>query len=238
MDKPNNDISVDDLLAELQNEFGKKSRSKASRKAKYAEAEEQRREERIKLLHEAKQRLMKGEFKNIADYQTFKFMVESTDIAKQMDWRPSWIPEARITYVVRQHCENCGNTVSFIGGEYIKFRARAGNASIVKRADMFPDLFLYGWREEELPDQVDDLYQTVHRCPGCIQVEQMAIQLWEAATGEKQQQEVFPLEEPPQPKEFKSYKDLSGAELKAMIQREFGVKPVRVKRDVLEELKI
>lgn len=103
----------------------------------------------------------------------------------------SWKPEARITYVITQHCKCCGDKVSFIGGEYIRFRSQRQHATIIRRAEACTDLWHYGWGEEpqEVPDLVDEIHQEVARCPGCIKVEQQALEIWEAA---KKQQKPDP----------------------------------------------
>lgn len=227
--------SVDDLFAELNAEFGKKDKTPGQRKAEYDEAERARKADRIRLLHEAKKKLADGTFKNVADYQLFKHMVESADIAKQMDWRPSWIPQARVTYCVKQHCDRCLNTVSFIGGEFIRFRAREGKAVIVKRADWFPELFLTGWwNEKELPDLVEEQYQVVHRCPACINLERTVDTLW-AGVGKPEGETVsIALDAPQQPKPLQAIAQLSGQQLKQMIGREFGVKFKPTKSDEIE----
>lgn len=104
----------------------------------------------------------------------------------ELDQSGNWQPKARVTYVIRQTCNCCNNTVEFIGGEYIQWRSKKQHASILRRADHSPNLFLYDKDGEPLLDLIDEFNQQVSRCPGCIAVEKSALEIWESATVEKQ----------------------------------------------------
>jgi hypothetical protein len=71
--------------------------------------------------------------------------------------------------------------VEFIGGEYVRFRSiQPFGGTILRRADACPDIFHYRSIEEPLEDVVEEHYQTVTRCAGCIAVEKQAVQIFDA----------------------------------------------------------
>lgn len=148
------DSEIADFLAELNEEFGKKKKKP---------------EAPHKALNKAFHQQHPG--------------VEKTAGKSPEDPMFHWVPQARVTYVITQHCRCCGDKVSFIGGEYIRFLSKKQHAVITRRADQCADLWCYGWGEEpgEVPDLVDEIHQEVSRCPGCIKVEQMALEIWEQA---------------------------------------------------------
>ena len=93
-----------------------------------------------------------------------------------------WRPVAKVTHVIRQGCRCCNGWTDFIGGEYVRFvSVMPFGGEILRRAENCTNLFLYHSIEEPLEDIIEWHSQTVARCPGCIQVEQQAVEIWEAA---------------------------------------------------------
>jgi hypothetical protein len=165
------------LLAELDAEFGKKPKDRKGGGGARSPRD---------FASDAKSQLERAQFTSFSDWELHLQMLEANAYAKQIDWRPSWIPEARLTYVIQQHCDCCGDNVKFIGGEYIRFRSKRDRATIIRRAEVVPNLWHYGWDGEPLPDLIDEMYQTVPRCPGCIEVERRAVEIWEAVSREQE----------------------------------------------------
>lgn len=228
--KPSDEL--DNLLAELDAEFGKKPKA-PKRGAPSASTSD-----KLRALYSAKAQLERTEFTNIAEWEMHRQMLEANELAKQLDWQPAWVPVARLTYIVRQHCMSCGDEVEFIGGEYIRFTSTRAKATITRRAEVCPDLFHFGFKGEPLPDLVDEIYQQVPRCPGCIKLEQKALEIWNALEGERQLH--LPGIEPaaglpPEP-ELKParHQSMTGAELRQLVRRQIGSSP----RNLSDELDI
>jgi len=108
-------------------------------------------------------------------------------IAPELDMSGNWQPQAKVTYIIRQLCNTCNETVEFIGGEFILFQSKKQHARILRRIEHCPNHFHFGDDDEPLDDLVDEFNQTVSRCVGCIQVEHKATEIWETAikNGEK-----------------------------------------------------
>jgi len=206
------DKSTKDLLAELDAEFGKQPRQARAKTDMYS----------------AKAQLERMQFTNYYDWEQHKLQIEANEYAAAADWRPSWIPEARLTYCIRQYCETCGGRSDFIGGEYIRFRSKQSRATIVRRAEVCTDLWHRGLSDgDPLPDLVDHFTQHVARCPGCIMVEQQALDLWILATQPNPQRPLLAEDQP------KPQKPTTTAELRALM-RPMGEKYIKPKRDDLE----
>jgi hypothetical protein len=150
---------IDALLGELDAEFGKKAKTKGKPDP------EAIRKERNKKFHEQNPQISAALGK-----------------APELDLSGNWQIEARITYVTRQHCRCCGETVAFIGGEFIRFRSKRLHAWQDRRSEHCPNLFLYDRGGNPIPDLIEELDQDVSRCPGCIAVERQAVEIWEQAT--------------------------------------------------------
>jgi len=100
-----------------------------------------------------------------------------------------WRPIAKITHVVRQGCRCCNGHVDFIGGEYIKFvSVMPFGGEVLRRSEHCADLFLFHSIEQPLEDIIEWHSQDVARCPGCIAVEQQAVEIWEAALEQERTQ--------------------------------------------------
>lgn len=109
--------------------------------------------------------------------------------APELDQSGNWQPIARVTYVIRQNCACCNDTVEFIGGEYIQWKSKRQHATILRGAERSPNIFLYDEDGEPLPDLIDEFNQSVSRCPGCIQVERQALEIWQQALKAEQPQQ-------------------------------------------------
>lgn len=166
------DQEIQDLLAELDADFGKK-----------AKVREAAHKGLNRAFHEANPQTRLNGGKGPEDISA------------------SWIPIARVTHVTTQHCECCGDKVSFIGGEFIRFKSTRQRADILRRSEVCTDLFHFGATDLELEDRIETHTQLVHRCAGCIQVEKQALEIWDAAVK---------LTAPPEPKQTEL--DLPGLE--------------------------
>jgi len=208
------DKEIDQLLSSLDAEFGKKPKEKralgAASKDKGA----------LDALSSARGQLTRMDSESFSEWELRREMLLANEISKHMDLKPSWIPEAKVIFCIRQHCETCGNTVEFIGGEFIRFRSKRERAVITRRAEVCTDLWHYGYAGRPLPEQVDHYYQVVNRCPGCIKVEQIAIEIWDGLIEPEHQ-----LELPTTIKETSKPEPMTGEQLRAFVQREeFGKK--------------
>lgn len=160
-------IEISSMLADLNKEFGRKP------KAKREPTDNEVARERNKAFHD----------KNPA-------LGSSAMGAARPNPEDSsaWRPVARITYVVRQCCDTCLNVTEHIGGEFIRFHSvQQFGGEILRRAENCPNLFLYTSIEEPLEDIVENHWQNVSRCPGCIKVESMAESLWETFLNQQRQ---------------------------------------------------
>ena len=216
MSEPSQDTK--DLLAELDAEFGKKPRER--QRSRGAQVKD---EDVVKRLSSAEFQLTRMDFDSFEEWEAYREMLIANQLSKNMDWRPSWIPECRITHVVRQHCETCGNNVDFIGGEFIRFKSKRERAVITRRAEVVSDLWHYGYGGKPLEDVIEYHYQVVHRCPGCILVEQVALEIWDGLVEQHPQQAEIP-EVKAAPKA--PGVPTTGQALKDLIHRPFGEKKV------------
>lgn len=207
------DDSVDDLIASLDASFGKQARAGRSRSTRA----EKKDATALQQLASARGQLTRMDMSAEA-FETHREMLLANELSKTMDLMPSWIPDARITYCIRQHCDTCGNNVDFIGGEYVRFQSRRQRATIIRRAEVCSDLMHYGFAGIELEDIVEKHYQTVARCPGCIEVEEQALEIWMTATTPQAEQAELPAV-PEKP-----YVPLTGNQLQALVERPFGEK--------------
>lgn len=202
---------VKDLLAELDAEFGKKPRERQR-----GTRAQQKDDAALKALSSARGQLTRMDFDTFDEFEAYREMLIANEISKNMDWRPSWIPEARVTHCTRQHCDTCGNNVDFIGGEFIRFRSKRERAIILRRMEVVSDLWHYGYGGKPLPDLVERHYQVVHRCPGCIEVEQIAVEIWQGLIEPEVEQPTLPsVPRPAKPA-------LTGEQLRALIHKPFG----------------
>lgn len=150
---PNKEVL--DFLATLDADFGKKKKS---------EADKDNARSRNKAFHQQNPQLDSASGK-----------------APELDQSGNWQAIARVTYVIRQNCLCCNNTVEFIGGEYIQWKSKKQHATILRDAAHSAGLFLYDEIGEPIPDLIDEMKQSVSRCPGCIAVERQALQIWNQA---------------------------------------------------------
>jgi hypothetical protein len=188
-----NSKETQDLLAELDAEFGKSAKrgKGADKRSYFNQAKHQGVQTTEKPPGNAREQVERLQFPNFSDWQAHIEMRAANEWAAGMDWRPSWIPDARITYVVVQRCDCCADSVSFIGGEYVRFQSKRIRGSIIRRAEVCTDLFHYALQgSNPLEDIIEELHQSVARCPGCIRVEQKALELWDAMVQKQPQQEM------------------------------------------------
>ena len=159
------DKELADFMAELDAEFGKKKKGKSDNDIA---------RERNKAFHAGNPQISLSSGK----------APERLNPEESEHWRPV----ARVTHVVRQGCRCCGGFSDFIGGEYVKFvSVMQYGGEILRRTEHCSSLFLYHSIEEPLEDIIEWHSQDVARCPGCIQVEQQAVEIWEAALEQERQ---------------------------------------------------
>lgn len=204
------DAEIDALLSDLNATFGKRPSRTRGVSARKKDASV------LGALSSAKGQLTRIDM-STEEFELHREMLLANELSKHMDLRPSWIPEARLTFVIRQHCDTCGENVDFIGGEYVRFRSKRERAVITRRAEVCTDLLHYGYAGVLLPDLVEKHYQVVARCPGCILVEEKALEIWNAATQQEEQLELD-LDRP------KAASPLRPNQLKSLVEHEFGEK--------------
>lgn len=154
------DKDINSLISELDEEFGKKKRQgkREPRDIEIAQA-------RNKAFHAA----------NVP--------LDSSAGGERPDPEDSqaWKPIHLVTYIMRQRCETCMNTVEYIAGEYVRFQSiHQFGGTILRRSEHCPDLFLYRRSDNPLEEVFEEHFQTVSRCPGCIAVERQAQAIWDA----------------------------------------------------------
>lgn len=152
----NPDQELQDFMASLDADFGKK--------AKKGKADNEIARGLNTKWHQANPPLAKG--------------AKSTARPSPED-SSQWTPIALITHIYTQRCKTCGNTVQYTGQEHVKFRNITLWGETVKPVK---DCNLFLWPEALLPDLVEEHFETVSRCPGCIAVERRAEEIWDRAT--------------------------------------------------------
>lgn len=223
MSEPNQDAK--DFLAELDAEFGKKPRER--QRGTRAQAKDSA---ALRALSNARGQLTRMDFDTFEEFEAYREMLIANEISKSIDWRPSWIPEARVTHCIRQHCDTCGNNTDFIGGEFIRFRSKRERAIILRRMEVVSDLWHYGYGGKPLPDLIEYHYQVTHRCPGCIEVERIAIEIWHGLIEPDHEQPMLPsLPRPVKP-------PLTGEQLKALVRRPWGERKAKSSAELDIEL--
>lgn len=201
---------VADFLAELDAEFGKKPKTRAStgetdsvRKALNRAFHEQH----PQLGQGPRGQLERMKFESYYDWEMHRQalldrQVEALQIAGVPELQ--WLPEARVTYLINQTCACCKQTVQFTGCEYIRFRGRRRNFRTIDGEDRWTwptllrrvgevdgNLVLFGLPGgDPLPDLIEEHDETVPRCPGCIKLELAALDLWIIATQPNPQSEL------------------------------------------------
>jgi hypothetical protein len=170
------EISADDLFASLQEEFGKKKKERKAATPKAAVVHG--RGEVNKTTGEVVDKLSGMSFPNVADWRMYQLMQEANHIAKGPDYGSTWIPEARVTWIARQHCFCCGSYADYIKGEYVRFRSQRAHATVLRRTETCVDIWHFG---TDTPEEFVHHDEDVQRCPGCIKVEQKASEIWNAA---------------------------------------------------------
>lgn len=129
-----------------------------------------------------------------------------------------WVPEALVTYIINQTCACCKTVCQFSGMSYVRFRGRRRTYTAIiphpdrrkaelgmtsteqretyptmlkKMGEVDANLLMYGLPGgDPLPDLVEELDETVPRCPGCIRLEMAALDLWVRITQPNPQHEL------------------------------------------------
>ena len=196
---------VRDLLAELNEEFGKKPRAKKGEPG-YKELNTQFHMKNPRLdLYSAKNQLAGMKFENYYDWEMHRQHLLDLE-ATQESGEPTlqWLPEARVTYIINQTCACCKDVVQFVGREYVRFRGRRRNYRTISGEDRWTwptqlipvhkvdgSLLAFGMPGgDPLPDLSEELEETVSRCAGCISLERKALDLWIAYTQPSPQEEL------------------------------------------------
>lgn len=207
---------VDDFLAELDAEFGKKPKLKRGKDV--ADLNRAFHEQNPILERIAGGRL---EAEPAGSYSWDNHLSwlrhgEASGMAP-----PRWIPEARVTWIVHQHCAVCHETSWYTGNEYVRFRRNyqhsyrklttvtvsVGNheieqviagesvrasASVLRRiGDCDPHLIAYGLPDgKALKEELHEMDELVLRCPACYHLDRACQDLWNAAVAPSAQQEL------------------------------------------------
>lgn len=161
--------NIDNLLVELEAEFGKKKKEKKS----------------VSLKETAK-KLSREQFATNADWRLALLMQESNAIAREETFALLWKAEARETWIMKQHCACCLRETEYIAGEYVRFRNKRMHATIKRRTESCTDQFHFN---KGIPEEFVHLEQDVSRCVTCINEERMVDEIWEQV-----QEQIKPLE--------------------------------------------
>jgi len=197
---------VDDFLGELDAEFGKKAHRVARGKS-VADLNKAFHEQNPTLERVAGGPLPiapEGDY-SWEDHAHWLQLGEESGLNP-----PKWLPEARVTWIVHQHCAVCQETNWYTGNEYVRLRRNyqhsyktltgatvRASASIMKRiGDCDPQLIAYGLPDgRALPEELHEESETVLRCPACFHLERACADLWNAAVMPTQQQELLGLDD-------------------------------------------
>ena len=205
-----NSKPVDDLLAELDAEFGKKARRPAKGEAPHKAIN--------KAFHAANPQLDLASGKiDTADAGVYSREQHALWLAMSVADRrqlgmpaPRWLPEARVTWVVHQHCAVCQETTWYTGNEYIRFRRNHSldfrlingesvrlSPTVLRRiGDCDPELVALGPADGAiLADELHEVHETVLRCPACFHLEKHCSDMWNALIEKPKQQELAGLDE-------------------------------------------
>jgi len=120
-------------------------------------------------------------------------------------------PEARVSVIVHQKCATCEETSWFTGNEYVRFfrrrltynslgRGEVQTASTIMRrlSDCDASLVAFGLPTgHPLPQVIQEVHETVPRCPACIILERHCTDLWLDDVERKERQAELPLAEEP-----------------------------------------
>ena len=181
---------VQDLLLELDAEFGKTPRAKKGITHKELNAAFHQRNPTVRY---ARGQVDSLKFENYYDWQMHKQHVHQLEEAQAAGIPElQWIPEAVVTYVINQQCACCKETTTFIGREYVRFRGRRRQYRDIRGEHhwTYPtmlkevgkvdgNLLMYGLPSgEPLPDLMEELQEVVRRCHACISLEKGALDLW------------------------------------------------------------
>lgn len=193
-----NEADALDLLAELDAEFGKKSKSISKKQPS---------------LDERKRRNSQWHLDN-PSIESAKGQLAESELSYSWDeanagTRQPVVPEALVSYIIHQQCKTCFETSWFTGSEYVRFRKphmrfnvrslqleeRAGTyqplggkpqtikSTILRRLqDVDPKLIQFGVARmgaepELLPQEIEELFEETPRCPACIMLERAALDL-------------------------------------------------------------
>ncbi len=208
---------VDDFLAELNAEFGKKPRLRTSRDTAAA------RNKAFQTANPTLERIAGGQLpaNDAGEYNWGNHLAWLRQGQASGLPPPKWLPEARVTWIVHQQCAVCSETAWYTGNEYVRFRRNSRHgyrtlkteevvvregvtyqvvrgdevriaASVLRRiGECDPHLVAYGLPDgTALPEELHEAYETVLRCPACYHLERACHDLWNAATAPADQQEL------------------------------------------------
>lgn len=232
---------IANLIASLDGEFGKKKKRGPTdadiareRNAAWHAANPQL----GKAANTAKAQVERLKFENYYDWHTHRLAVEANAVEQYHGNVEGllWIPDARITYIINQRCALCAGTTQFIGNQYIRFHGPRRKykdiegkehehirTQVIQLRDCDKNLLAFGLPDgSPLPDLIEELDETVPQCVGCLRLEMTALDLWVKATQPTPQLPLFEQLDKPR-------KTLSGAELQALVSRDFGTKMVKPK---------
>lgn len=135
------------LLADFDNEFGKKAKPKGKSTGEQLRALN-------RLYH---QRNETGGFSDIA--------VAANAISASWAQVPGYKPTRRITWIINEHCLNCPGSVSYIGNTFTEFYNRRLRARVQSAEAVTHDLL-----GNELPVEIEEAHHDVEYCAACLRL--------------------------------------------------------------------
>ena len=142
--------SNDDLLKELDAEFGK-----AARKKPKELTDADIRKQRNRAFHQ-----------RIDGASTVEALQQYAN-ANARSWLevPGFRATRRITNVQHEHCLCCGGSVSYIGNEFVEFFSKRLRASV-----QAAELITHDENGIELPRDVEEWHHDVQQCVACLRL--------------------------------------------------------------------
>lgn len=144
---------ADDLLAELDAEFGKEAQKKAKAAAKVKTRGEQLRE----LNRTFHQRHSTGGFSDVAQ--------DANLYSRNWSQVPGYRPLRRVTWLIDEYCDNCHGTISYVGNVFTEYFNRKLRAKVFT-----PEAVTHDENGKELPHELEQAYHTVPFCAACLRL--------------------------------------------------------------------
>lgn len=145
--------AVMDLVKQLEAEFGKPKRTKASYTPEQKKSKEDAdvRKSRNKAFHEA-----------LVPPDPY---AGANAIASSLQNQPGWKAVARLTAVQHQYCRICNSHTEFVAQEFILYQNKRLRASIQS-----PELITHQPDGTPLPYRVEEYHHEVDACASCLRL--------------------------------------------------------------------